>query len=120
MPLLINLETHTDDRGTLSVVEKILPFQIKRIFYIYNVNDSVRGGHRHRKTVQAAICISGECKIYSNNSKEEKTYSLNNPNQCLILNPEDWHTMYDFSEDAILLVIASEEYDPNDYIYLPY
>ena len=71
MPLLINLETHSDDRGTLSVVEKVLPFMIKRIFYIYNVNESLRGGHRHRKTVQAAICISGECKIYSNNSKEE-------------------------------------------------
>lgn len=120
MPKQLHLETFSDDRGSLSVIEKIIPFPIKRIFYIYNVKNSVRGGHRHHKTIQAAICISGACKIFSNNGNTESVYVLNSPNKCLILEPEDWHTMYDFSEGSILLVLASEEFDPEDYIYEPY
>ena len=61
MAKLINLETFTDQRGCLTVLEKILPFQIRRVFYIYNVNNSERGGYRHYKTIQAVICISGQC-----------------------------------------------------------
>jgi hypothetical protein len=120
MAYLIDLITFSDDRGSLSVVEKVLPFSIKRIFYIYDVKDSKRGGHRHRETIQAAICISGECKIYSNDSVSEKVFHLNSPNQCLLLEAKDWHTMYDFSEGSILLVLASEEFDAEDYIYEPY
>jgi dTDP-4-dehydrorhamnose 3,5-epimerase-like enzyme len=120
MAYLINLPTFSDDRGSLSVVEKVLPFAIKRIFYIYDVKNSERGGHRHHKTVQAAICISGECKIYSNDSVNENIYHLNSPSKCLLLETKDWHTMYDFSEGAILLVLASEEFDASDYIYSPY
>ena len=120
MPHLFDLPTYSDDRGSLSVVEKVLPFSIKRIFYIYKVKDSMRGGHRHHKTIQAAICISGECKIYTNDSKNETVFHLNSPNQCLLLEAQDWHTMYDFSEGSILLVLASEEFETEDYIYSPY
>jgi len=120
MSYLINLPTFSDERGSLSVVEKVLPFSIKRIFYIYDVKDSKRGGHRHHKTIQAAICISGACKIYSNDSVNETIFHLNSPNKCLLLETSDWHTMYDFSEGSILLVLASEEFDPADYIYSPY
>ena len=59
MAELIDLKTYTDRRGNLTVIEKVIPFDIKRIFYIYGVDDSVRGGHRHHKTVQAAICLHG-------------------------------------------------------------
>jgi hypothetical protein len=120
MAYVIDLPTYSDDRGSLSVVEKVLPFTIKRIFYIYDVKDSKRGGHRHHTTIQAAICISGECKIYSNNSIHEEVFYLNSPSKCLLLETKDWHTMYDFSEGAILLVLASEEFDASDYIYSPY
>ena len=120
MPKQLHLPTFSDERGSLSVIEKIIPFLIKRIFYIYDVKNSIRGGHRHHKTIQAAICISGECKIFSNNGKNESVYLLDSPNKCLVLEPEDWHTMYDFSEGAILLVLASEEFDAEDYIYEPY
>jgi len=120
MASFLNLKTFTDERGSLSVLEKVLPFSIKRIFYIYDVKNAVRGGHRHHKTVQAAICISGECKIYCNDSIQEKVFHLSNPNQCLILEPKDWHTMYDFTENSILLVLASEEFNSSDYIYTPY
>ena len=62
----IDLKTFTDKRGNLTVIEKTIPFQIKRIFYIYGVDDSVRGGHRHHKTVQAAICLQGTCHNHQN------------------------------------------------------
>jgi dTDP-4-dehydrorhamnose 3,5-epimerase-like enzyme len=117
MAYLIDLRTFTDKRGNLTVIEKVIPFEIKRIFYIYGVDASVRGGHRHHKTVQAAICIKGNCKIYNNDSSNEKTFSLNRPDKCLILEPKDWHQMFEFSEDAILMVLASEYFDQNDYIF---
>ena len=120
MAKIIDLKTFTDMRGNLTVVEKVLPFDIKRVFYIYGVDDSKRGGHRHHKTVQAAVCIKGSCKIYNNNNIVEEIFNLDTPSKCLILNPEDWHTMYDFSEDAILMVFASEYFDQTDYIFEPY
>jgi hypothetical protein len=120
MARIIDLKTFTDKRGNLTVIEKVVPFDVKRIFYIYGVDDSKRGGHRHHKTVQAAICIKGSCKIYNNNNITEEVFDLDQPNKCLILETEDWHTMYDFSEDAILMVLASEYFSEEDYIFEPY
>lgn len=117
---IINLQSFTDNRGNLTVIEKVIPFEMKRIFYIYGVDDSVRGGHRHKKTVQAAIAIKGACKIRNNNGKEKTEFILDKPNICLILHPEDWHEMYDFTPDCILFVIASEFFDPEDYIFEKY
>lgn len=120
MARIIDLKTFTDSRGNLTVIEKVIPFAIQRIFYIYGVNDSKRGGHRHHKTIQAAICIQGSCTIYNNNGQKEEIFHLNAPNKCLILEPNDWHTMYDFTPDAILMVLASEVFDEKDYIFQPY
>lgn len=120
MAHLLNLKTFADERGKLTVLEKLLPFEVKRIFYIYDVNSSLkRGWHRHIKNIQAAICIQWSCSLYVNNAKEEKTFLLETPDVCLILEPQDWHTM-DFSSDAILLVLASENFDSDDYISEPY
>ena len=120
MAHLIDLKTFTDIRGHLTVIENVLPFQIKRVFYIYGVDDSIRGGHRHHKTIQAAICIKGRCRIYCNDSQNEKYYYLNSPSRCLILEPKDWHKMYDFTKNAILMVLASENFDEKDYIFNRY
>lgn len=120
MAYLVDLTTFTDKRGNLTVIEKILPFQIKRVFYIYGVDDSVRGGHRHHKTIQAALCIKGECRISNNNGNSMQIFHLNKPSKCLILEPQDWHQMYDFSNDAILMVLASENFDKDDYIFEKY
>lgn len=120
MPNLIHIQSFSDHRGNLSVLEKNIPFDIKRVFYIYGVDDSVRGNHRHHKTVQAAICIAGSCIISNDNVVEKQDFELNNPNKCLILFPEDFHSMHHFSKDAILLVLASEYFDPKDYIYEAY
>jgi dTDP-4-dehydrorhamnose 3,5-epimerase-like enzyme len=120
MPKFINIETHNNNRGSLSVLEKNIPFEIKRVFYIYNVDESVRGNHRHYKTIQAAICINGSCKISNDNGIIKEEFVLDNPEKCLFLYPEDFHSMHCFSKDAVLLVLASEFYDPKDYIYESY
>jgi len=120
MPQLIDLTTFTDIRGNLTVIEKVIPFDIKRIFYIYGVDDSIRGGHRHHKTTQAAICLQGSCNIFTNNGNSTAEFVLDKPYKCLILNAEDWHTMSKFTDNAILMVVASEYFDQQDYIYEPY
>ena len=120
MAKLIDLRTFTDARGNLTVIEKVLPFEIRRIFYIYGVDDSVRGGHRHHKTYQAAICLKGSCTISNNDGATKETFVLDSPAKCLLLAPEDWHQMHDFTPDAILMVIASEYFDPDDYIFERY
>ena len=120
MARIIDLKTFTDKRGNLTVIEKTIPFDVKRIFYIYGVDDSVRGGHRHKTTIQAAICLQGTCHIYNNNGVEENDFILDQPYKCLILEPNDWHSMDHFTPDAILMVLASEFFDPNDYIFEPY
>lgn len=113
----ITLKTFTDHRGSLTVVEKELPFTPRRFYYIYDVPpDKVRAGHRHHKNVQALICLRGGCEIYVNDGTTKRTYRLDSPSTCLILEPRDWHTMYGFTHDAILLVVASEPYDVADYI----
>ena len=120
MAYQIDLKTFTDRRGNLTVIEKVVPFQIQRIFYIYGVDDSIRGGHRHHSTMQAAICLQGSCEIHSDDGKEKSLFVLDQPNKCLILEPKDWHTMDHFSKDAILMVLASEYFDEKDYIFESY
>ncbi|GAB3813253.1 FdtA/QdtA family cupin domain-containing protein [Pontibacter rugosus] len=120
MAKLIDLKTFTDKRGNLTVIEKTIPFDIKRIFYIYGVDESKRGGHRHHKTVQAAICLKGSCHIHNNDGTKQEQFILDKPEKCLILEPQDWHEMDNFTEDAILMVLASEYYNEKDYIFDQY
>jgi len=120
MAELINLRSFSDNRGSLTVIENVLPFSIKRIFYIYNVDDSVRGKHRHHKTIQAAFCLSGSCVIHNNNGQYTQEFFLDSPDKCLVLYPQDFHSMSQFTDNAILMVVASEFFDPKDYIYEPY
>ncbi|WP_338791055.1 FdtA/QdtA family cupin domain-containing protein [Bernardetia sp. MNP-M8] len=120
MAKIIDLKTYTDKRGNLTVIEKVIPFDIKRIFYIYGVDDSVRGGHRHHKTIQAAICLVGSCVIWNDDGENQETFELDSPHKCLLLDPKDWHKMYKFTPDAILMVLASEQYDADDYIFEAY
>jgi dTDP-4-dehydrorhamnose 3,5-epimerase-like enzyme len=116
MAHLINLKTFTDARGNLTVIEKVIPFEIKRLFYIYGVDDSIRGGHRHHQTIQAAISLRGSCVIENNDGEKKEEFVLDSPDKCLILEPKDWHQMHSFSKDAILMVLASEYFNEHDYI----
>jgi dTDP-4-dehydrorhamnose 3,5-epimerase-like enzyme len=120
MAHIINLTTFNDTRGILTVLDQVVDFEIKRIFYIYNVDNSDRGGHRHHNTRQAAICIQGSCQITNDNGTQHDVFELDSPEKCLIIEQEDWHIMHNFSANAILLVLASTAFDPKDYIYEPY
>ena len=122
MARLIDLKTFSDNRGNLTVIEKVIPFEIKRIFYIYGVDNSVRGRHRHKKTIQAAISIKGKCRILSQSGIDYpvEEFNLDTASKCLILQPEDYHWMDNFSEDCILMVLASEYFNETDYIFEPY
>ncbi|GAB1348032.1 FdtA/QdtA family cupin domain-containing protein [Ignavibacteriales bacterium] len=121
MAYFIDLQTKSDERGSLTVIEKVLPFDIKRVYYIYNNSkDLPRAKHRHKKTVQATICLNGSVEVYNNNGKTKENFILDSPSKCLILEPTDWHIMHNFSHDAILLVLASSEYDIDDYIHEEY
>ncbi len=119
MSQIIQLDSFTNDTGSLTVIEKSIPFEIKRVFYIYDA-DGTRGGHRHKNTMQALICIKGSCDVSLFLPDKKETIHLNSPEKCLIVNPEEWHTMDNFSPDAILLVLASTHYSHEDYIFEPY
>lgn len=120
MAYIINIPTFSDKRGNLTVLDEAIPFQIKRLFYIYGVDNSARGGHRHHQTTQAAICIQGRCTIINHDGKTLEHIELDEPKKCLILETKDWHIMTNFSPDAILLVLANTNFDASDYIFDPY
>lgn len=116
---IIEIKELGDERGLLTVIEenKTIPFEMKRVFYIYGTASGVRRGfHAHYKTRQALISVSGHCKVYLDNTKRKEDVLLDSPNKILILEPNDWHEMYDFSPDCVLLVLASHLYDSEDYI----
>jgi hypothetical protein len=119
---VFDLRTITDKRGNLTVIEREIPFAIKRIFYIYGVDDSVRGKHRHHQTRQFLIAIKGSCRIVNHPGPGQAftEYLLDAPSKGLLIEPTDWHYMDQFSADCILQVFASTYFDAADYIYEDY
>ncbi len=108
-----------DERGNLVVVEgnMDIPFEIKRIFYIYGSDDTVvRGQHANRLSEFVMINVSGTSKVKVDNGEESRVIELNRPRMGLYLKNNSWKDMYDFSADSILLVLASEHYDESEYI----
>lgn len=120
MPEIFTLTVHTSAKGDLTVFENILPGSLKRIFYITNADSETRGGHRHIKAWQALICLQGTCEIYVETPNKKMVFGLDKPNKVLILEPQDWHTLENFTDNAIVLVVSNENYDPYDYIYPSY
>ena len=116
MAKLISLPTFSDKRGDLTVIEKILPFTIKRVYFIYNSEGKSRGFHKHKKTSQALVAINGSCSVNIVSPSGDIRFNLDNPSKCLILNPEDYHWMDNFNKGTVLLVLASHYYDKRDYI----
>jgi len=110
---------HGDDRGQLVAIEEgiDLPFDVRRVYYIYDTLPGVRRGfHAHLKLEQILICVSGSCKIHLDNGYETAEVVLDKPNLGLYISNNMWREMYDFSEGAVLLVLASEHYTEADYI----
>ena len=120
MASILELPIYKDNRGSLISIEKCLPFEINRTYFIYDVKGNQRGGHRHKVCWQAVIAISGSCIIYCNNGLSRDKFIMDSPKKLLVLKPEDWHIMTDFKKNTILLVLASHNYDINDYIYEDY
>ena len=112
-------EIHGDDRGELVALEAFgnVPFEIKRVYYIYRTEEGViRGRHAHKSLEQILICVHGSCRLKLDNGTETETILLNKPDEGIYIANDIWREMYDFSPDAVLLVIASEPYDERDYI----
>lgn len=112
-------QQHGDDRGMLVAMEPYgdIPFEIKRVYYMYQTKKGVRRGfHAHKSLQQILICIHGSCKVLLDNGTEKKTVSLERPYEGVYVANNMWREMYDFSEDAVLLVLASEMYQEEDYI----
>lgn len=115
----INFQKHGDDRGMLVAIEeqKDIPFAVKRVYYIYDTKSGVRRGfHAHKNLKQVLLCVKGSCMLHLDNGAETEEILLNNPTEGVYLENNIWREMYDFSEDAVLLVLASEYYNESDYI----
>ena len=108
-----------DERGKLVVVEgaQDIPFEIKRVFYIYGSDSQVvRGQHANRNSEFVLINVSGSSKVRVDNGFEEEIIELNRPRMGLYLPTMVWKDLYDFSEDSVLLVLANTHYDGHEYI----
>jgi len=108
-----------NDVGFLIALEenREIPFNIRRIYYIYDVPEEIkRGFHAHKKLEQILISMSGSVKIKVDDGNEKKIIELNSPNKGLYIGPGIWREMYDFDKSAVLLVLASEYYNESDYI----
>ncbi len=116
---VLNLPTFAESRGSLTVLEGALPFAVVRTYWIYGAGGQTRGGHRHRYTRQALVALNGKVTIHMNDGISSEDVVLNQPGQCLLVEPKDWHTMR-FEEGAVLLVMSSHPYDRSEYIDTPY
>ena len=112
-------QPHGDERGQLISLEEYndIPFQIKRVYYMYDTGKNVvRGKHAHKTLQQILVCVHGSCKVLLDNGKEKKIVLLEKPYEGLYISNDMWREMYDFSSDAVLMVFASEVYNESDYI----
>jgi len=116
---IINFEIKGDERGSLISLEenKNIPFDIKRVYYIFNTVEGIRRGfHAHKKLKQLLVCVSGSCKVLLDDGKSKEEISLDNPSKGLLIESMIWREMFDFSPDCVLMVLANEVYDENDYL----
>ena len=110
---------HSDSKGNISVVENgdTVPFDVKRIYYLYDVPGGVsRGGHAHKELSQFIIAASGSFTVTLDDGTVKRAFTLNRPYQGLLVKPGVWRNLDDFSSGSVCLVLASEKYDENDYI----
>ena len=115
---LIDLPSFSDERGGLVAIEsnQSIPFDVKRLYYIFNTSQKPRGFHAHIDLKQVAICLKGSCKFILDNGSIKEEVVLDNPTQGLVVEGLIWREMHDFSEDCVLLVLASEHFTEQDYI----
>ena len=117
---IVQLDNHHSDRkGNLSVVEsnKNVPFEVKRLYYLYDVpGGERRGGHAHKALFQLIVAVSGSFSVILDDGKNKKTFMLNRPYEGLYVKPGLWRNLEDFSSGTVCLVLASDIYKAEDYI----
>ena len=114
-----DFEEHGDDRGVLIALEQYrnIPFEIRRCYFMYNLKPNVsRGFHAHKTLQQVLVCVRGSCRILLDNGWEKTVVPMDRPNKGLYVSADIWREMFDFSEDAVLMVLADQLYDESDYI----
>jgi hypothetical protein len=121
VPGNVPIPTFTDDRGALSVLDGELPFPVRRVYWLHSASpEAGRAGHRHRRNRQLLVCVSGRCDVFVDDGNGGRNFPLASPSEGLLLEPADWHRVSGFSPGAVLMVLASEPYDPGDYVDEPY
>lgn len=115
---IISLPKIEERRGNLSVIEKdIIPFEIKRVYYLYDVPAGAeRGGHAHKNLQQFLVALSGSFDVILNDGNTETTITLNKPYEGLLIKNKTWRELKNFSSGAVCLVLASEVFKEEDYI----
>lgn len=116
---LIEFPILGDERGSLVALEaqKNIPFEIKRVYYIFNADkETPRGFHAHKELQQVAICVAGKCKMILDNGYKREEVWLDSPSKGLLIGNSMWREMHEFSKDCVLIVLASNHYDESDYI----
>jgi dTDP-4-dehydrorhamnose 3,5-epimerase-like enzyme len=116
---IIILNKHHQPQGNLTVVEnsKDVPFDVKRVYYSYDIpNGKARGAHAHKKLYQLLVAASGCFTVTLDDGTVKRTFMLNHPYQGLLIVPGIWRTLDEFSPGSVCLCLASEKYDPSDYI----
>ena len=117
---IVELDRHHSDRkGNLTVVENdvTLPFDVKRVYYLYDITGGEgRGAHAHRELQQLIVAASGSFTVTLDDGLNKRSFFLNRPYQGLYVKPGMWRDLADFSSGAVAMVLASEVYDPADYI----
>lgn len=116
---IINLEVRGDERGSLVAIEKgsNCPFEIKRAFYIFGTKGETRRGcHANRKSQFLMVSLSGSCRVEISDGRSSETVVLDSPTKALWLDKMIWKEMFNFSENAVLLVLSDEKYDASEYI----
>ena len=119
---LVEIPTHGDSRGLLSVAELggALPFVVRRAYWIHGTHPGVsRGFHAHRKLRQLCICVKGSVRFVLSDGNSEESVILDRPDRGFLIGPGTWREMHDFSPDCVLLVLADAEHDESDYIRDP-
>ena len=110
---------HSDRKGNLTVVQNgvTVPFDLKRVYYLYDVpGGESRGSHAHRELNQLIVAASGSFRVVLDDGSAKRTFVLNRPYQGLLVKPGIWRDLDDFSSGAVCMVLASEVYQPEDYI----
>lgn len=115
---IIDIRRYSDTRGYLSVVEGGLdiPFEIKRIYYLYMVPEVARGAHAHKELQQLLVATSGSVEVIMDDGTQKKSFVLDQPWKGLLIAPGLWRDLEHFTKDAVVMCLASEKYDPEDYI----